>query len=94
MDDIKKKIQDGELIPFLGMGVFKDTKNSDGTQLPFDSDSMILSLNNGRAMSDRLMYEYSRAAMSLEQRKGREFIIQMTNHIYSSKEYELPATYK
>ena len=67
MDDIKKKIQDGELIPFLGMGVFKDTKNSDGTQLPFDSDSMILSLNNGRAMSDRLMYEYSRAAMSLEQ---------------------------
>ena len=46
---------------------------------------MILSLNNGRAMSDRLMYEYSRAAMSLEQRKGREFIIQMTNHIYSSK---------
>ena len=94
MDDIIKKIQDGELIPFLGLGVFKDTKNSDGAQLPFDSDSMILSLNNGRAMSDRLMYEYSRAAMSLEQRKGREFIIQMTNHIFSSKEYELPAVYK
>ena len=94
MDDIIKKIQDGELIPFLGLGVFKDTKNSDGAQLPFDSDSMILSLNNGRAMSDRLMYEYSRAAMSLEQRKGREFIIQMTNHIYSSKEYELPSVYK
>lgn len=93
-DNIIKKIQDGELIPFLGMGVFKDTKNSDGAQLPFDSDSMILSLNNGRAMSDRLMYEYSRAAMSLEQRKGREFIIQMTNHIYSSKEYELPSVYK
>lgn len=93
-DNILKKIQDGELIPFLGMGVFKDTKNSDGAQLPFDSDSMILSLNNGRAMSPRLMYEYSRAAMSLEQRKGREFIIQMTNHIFSSKEYELPAVYK
>ena len=45
-------------------------------------------------MSDRLMYEYSRAAMSLEQRKGREFIIQMTNHIYSSKEYEIPDIYK
>ena len=93
-DNIIKKIKDGELIPFLGMGIFKDTKNSDGAQLPFDSDSMILSLNNGRAMSDRLMYEYSRAAMSLEQRKGREFIIQMTNHIYSSKEYELPSVYK
>ena len=94
MDDIKEKIKAGQLIPFLGMGVFENTKTKDGSILPYDSDSMILALNNGRAMSDRLMYEYSRAAMSLEQRKGREFIIQMTNHIYSSKEYELPAVYK
>lgn len=94
MDDILQKIKDGTCVPFLGMGVFKNTKATDGTQIPFDSDSMILALNNGRAMSERLMYEYSRAAMSLEQRKGREFIIQMTNHIFSSKEYELPAVYQ
>ena len=94
MDDIKQKIKTGQLIPFLGMGVFENTKTKDGSTLPYDSDSMILALNNGRAMSDRLMYEYSRAAMSLEQRKGREFIIQMTNHIYSSKEYEIPDIYK
>jgi len=94
MDNIKKALQDGSLVPFLGMGVFYETKATDGTPLPHDSDSMILALNNGRAMSDRLMYEYSRAAMSLEQRKGREFIIQMTNHIYSSKEYELPYAYQ
>jgi len=94
MDSIKQALQDGSLVPFLGMGVFYETKATDGTPLPYDSDSMILALNNGRAMSDRLMYEYSRAAMSLEQRKGREFIIQMTNHIYSSKEYELPLAYE
>jgi hypothetical protein len=94
MDNIKQKLQEGSLIPFLGMGIFKNTITKDGTPLPFDSDSMILALNNGRAMSPRLMYEYSRAAMSLEQRKGREFIVQMTNHIYSSKEYELPLTYQ
>lgn len=94
MDDIKQKLKEGSLIPFLGMGIFKDSVAKDGSTLPFDSDSMILALNNGRAMSHRLMYEYSRAAMSLEQRKGREFIIQMTNHIYSSKEYELPLTYQ
>jgi len=94
MENIKEKLLDGSLVPFIGMGVFKDTKSTDGQQLPFDSDSMILALNNGRAMSDRLMYEYSRAAMSLEQRKGREFIVNMTNHIYSSKEYELPFVYK
>ncbi|MEA3314949.1 MAG: hypothetical protein U9Q30_03765, partial [Campylobacterota bacterium] len=94
MNNLKEKLISGELVPFLGMGVFYNTKSTKGEQLPFDSDSMILALNNGRAMSDRLMYEYSRAAMSLEQRKGREYIIQMTNHIYSSKEYELPSVYK
>jgi len=93
MDKLKQALQEGSLVPFLGMGVFKETKATDGTQLPYDSDSMILALNNGRSMSDRLMYEYSRAAMSLEQRKGREFIVQMTNHIYASKEYALPFTY-
>ena len=94
MENIIEKIKDGSLVPFLGMGIFKNTIAKDGTTLPYDSDSMILALNNGRAMSPRLMYEYSRAAMSLEQRKGREFIIQMTNHIYSSKEYDLPEVYK
>ncbi len=93
MDNLIEKLKDGTLVPFLGMGVFEDSTAKDGTKLPFDSDSMILALNNGRAMSPRLMYEYSRAAMSLEQRKGREFIVQMTNHIFSSKEYDLPKVY-
>lgn len=94
MNNIKEALQEGSLVPFLGMGVFKETKATDGTQLPYDSDSMILALNNGRAMSQRLMYEYSRAAMSLEQRKGREYIVQMTNHIYASKAYNLPFVYE
>lgn len=94
MEQIKAKIASGELICFLGMGVFENTQTKEGKQLPFDSDSMILSLNNGRAMSPRLMYEYSRAAMSLEQRKGREFIVQMTNHIFSSQPYTPPKVYE
>ncbi len=94
MENIKEKLISGEIIPFIGMGVFKNTKAKDGSTLPFDSDSMVLALNNGRAMSPRLMYEYTRAAMSLEQRKGREFITQMTNHIYASKEYDIPYTYE
>jgi hypothetical protein len=93
MDNIVEDLKSGALVPFLGMGVFKEVIAKDGSALPFDSDSMVLALNNGRAMSPRLMYEYSRAAMSLEQRKGREFIVQMTNHIYSSKEYEVPLVY-
>ena len=42
--------------------MFENTKTRMVLPLPYDSDSMILALNNGRAMSDRLMYEYSRAA--------------------------------
>jgi hypothetical protein len=91
---LKEQLKNGEIVPFLGMGVFYNTKATDDFQLPFDSDSMVLALNNGRAMSPRLMYEYTRAAMSLEQRKGRNFIIQMTNHIYSSREYNLPFVYE
>lgn len=93
MVEIIKDLKSGKLVPFLGMGVFKGTITTDGTTIPYDSDSMILALNGGRAMSHRLMYEYSRAAMSLEQRKGRGFLVEMVNHIYI-KEYELPIIYK
>ncbi|RXJ87871.1 SIR2 family protein [Arcobacter sp. CECT 8985] len=93
MEELISKLKTGQVIPFLGMGVFENTITKDGQILPHDSDSMILALNNNRAMSPRLMYEYSRAAMSLEQRKGRDFITQMTNHIYSSKQYEIPLVY-
>ncbi len=91
--ELEAQIKEGSLIPFMGMGVFKETKTEDGEQIPFDSDSMILRLNGGRAMSPRLMYEYSRAAMSLEHRKGRPFIEQMTNHIFTFKPYPMPTVY-
>ena len=91
--DINTRIKEGTLVPFIGMGVFKEVKCDDGTQIPYDSDSMILSLNGGRAMSPRLMYEYSRAAMNLEQRKGRAYIEAMTNHIFTSKPYPMPHVY-
>lgn len=91
--DLETHIKEGNIVPFIGMGVFKETKTNEGRQLPFDSDSMILSLNGGRAMSQRLMYEYSRAAMSLEQRKGRAFIEQMTHHIFTANPYPMPEVY-
>lgn len=93
MVEIIENLKNGTLVPFLGIGVFKGVVAKDGTTIPHDSDSMILALNGGRAMSPRLMYEYSRAAMSLEQRKGRNFLVGMVNHIYT-KEYDLPAVYE
>ncbi|MFV0481371.1 MAG: SIR2 family protein [Campylobacteraceae bacterium] len=94
MKSLINKIKDGTLVPFISMGVFKDTACQNGAKIPFDSDSFILSLNNGRAMSPRLMYEYSRAAMSIEQRKGRPFLEQLTNHVFTSSPYEIPKIYE
>lgn len=84
---IKKELRNQTTVPYFGLGIFKDTKTKEDEQMPYDSDSMILMMNNGRPMSQRLMFEYSRAAMHLEQRRGVEYITQLTNHIYT-KDYE------
>lgn len=87
IDTIKKELRNQTTVPYFGLGIFKETQTKEGEQLPYDSDSMILMMNNGRPMSDRLMFEYSRAAMHLEQRRGLDFIQQMMNWIYT-KEYD------
>lgn len=84
---IKKEIRNQSTVPYFGLGIFKDVKTKEGEQVPFDSDSMILTMNQGRPMSERLMFEYSRAAMHLEQRRGVDYIQQMVNWIYT-KEFD------
>ena len=87
IETIKKELRNQTTVPYFGMGIFEGTKTKEGEQIPYDSDSMILMMNNGRAMSDRLMFEYSRAAMHLEQRRGVDYIQQMMNWIYT-KEFD------
>jgi hypothetical protein len=83
IETIKKELRNQTTVPYFGLGIFYDTVTKEGEQMPFDSDSMILTMNNGRAMSPRLMFEYSRAAMHLEQRRGVEYMTQLMNHIYT-----------
>jgi len=80
---IKKELRNQTTVPYFGLGIFKGVTTKDGEAMPYDSDSMILKMNNGRPMSERLMFEYSRAAMHLEQRRGVEYINQLMNHIYT-----------
>jgi len=87
IETIKKELRNQTTVPYFGMGIFEGTKTKEGEQIPYDSDSMILMMNNGRAMSDRLMFEYSRAAMHLEQRRGVDYIQQMMHWIYT-KEFD------
>lgn len=87
IETIKKELRNQTTVPYFGIGIFEGIKTKDGEQMPFDSDSMILTMNNGRPMSQRLMFEYSRAAMHLEERRGVEYLTQLINHIYT-KDYE------
>lgn len=80
---IKKELRNQTTVPYFGLGIFKGVTTKDGEEMPYDSDSMILKMNNGRLMSERLMFEYSRAAMHLEERRGVEYINQLINHIYT-----------
>ncbi len=83
IETIKKELRNQTTIPYFGLGVFEGTVSKEGEAVPHDSDSLILAMNGGRAMAPRLMFEYSRAAMHLEQRRGVEYMTQLVNHIYT-----------
>lgn len=82
LETIKKEIRNQTTIPYFGLGVFEGVMTKEGEIVPYDSDSLILAMNGGRPMAARLMFEYSRAAMHLEQRRGVEYMTQLINHIY------------
>ena len=83
IETIKKEIRNQLTIPYFSLGVFEGIMTKEGEHVPDDSDSLILAMNGGRAMAPRLMYEYSRAAMHLEQRRGVDYMVQLINHIYT-----------
>jgi len=63
------------VIPYLGPGALFDATNTlTGAAMPADSNSLILAMNNGNPMAPKLMYEFPRAAMNQELKKGRNFL--------------------
>jgi len=81
-------IRSGRIVPYLGAGALKDVTNAqDGSPIPADSDSLILAMNGGRPMAPRLMYEFPRAAMSMENKKGRNFVTRFLNETYGDKQW-------
>ena len=70
--EIAGGIARGELVPYLVAGALQGvTDLVNGTAIPADSDSLILAMNNGKLMSQRLMWEFPRAAMDVELKRGR-----------------------
>lgn len=88
LEKIFDDITAGSLVPYLGPGALYDVvETSTGAAMPADSDSLILAMNGGKPMAPKLMYEFPRAAMNLELKKGRSFVTRFLTELYSGKQW-------
>lgn len=75
----------GRIVPYLGPGALAGAKHAGtGAPIPADSDSLILAMNGGKPMAAKLMYEFPRAAMNLELKRGRRFVNDFLSKLYSA----------
>ena len=76
-------LRDGSIIPYLGSGVLADVRNvATGEPIPADSDSLIVAMNGGKPMAPKLMYEFPRAAMNIELKRGRSAVTKFLTRTY------------
>ncbi|MGR8981862.1 MAG: SIR2 family protein, partial [Gammaproteobacteria bacterium] len=81
--EILNGLYENNVVPYLGPGALYDaTDKLTGAAMPADSNSLILAMNNGTPMAPKLMYEFPRAAMNLELKRGRNFLSQFLTKLY------------
>jgi hypothetical protein len=84
-DSLLAGLRDGSIVPYLGPGVLADVRaESDGRAMPATSDELILAMNGGKPMSPKLMYEFPRAAMNIELKRGRAAVTKFLDATYGS----------
>ena len=94
-EQIRAAIRSGSLIPYLGAGALEGVmEEGSGLPIPADSDSLILAMNDGKPMAPRLMYEFPRAAMNLENKKGRKFIERFLTRTYGERQWSTSALHQ
>jgi len=81
---LREGLISGAIVPVLGAGALAGSVDPETQEpIPADSRSLILALNKGREMMPRLMYEFSRAAQHVEQRRGQAAVTRFLNQLYS-----------
>jgi hypothetical protein len=87
-DAIRTALEQGAVVPFIGAEALADvTHAKTGAKMPATSDELIHAINDGKPMSPRLMYEFSRAAMNIELKRGRAAITRRLNRIYADTDW-------
>jgi hypothetical protein len=84
LSQLVERLKAGALVPYLGPGALFDVTHAEtGLRIPALSDELILALNNGRPMAPKLMYEFPRAAMNIELKRGRRYVEHFLTRLYS-----------
>lgn len=95
LENILSGIMSGHVVPYLGAGALAGSTNKlNNDPIPADSDSLILAMNNGQPMVPKLMYEFPRAAMHLELKRGRSFLTKFFIELYQNNKWTTPALYQ
>lgn len=88
LSDLIQAIETGEVIPYLGAGALKGSVHVEtGEAIPADSDSLIIAMNNGQPMAPKLMYEFPRAAMNVELKRGRSAVNRFLDTTYGQQQW-------
>ena len=94
LDQWQSGLADGSIVPYLGPGVLADVVSGvDGRSIPATSDQLILAMNDGQAMAPKLMYEFPRAAMNIELKRGRSAVTRFLDATYGSKKWTRAAVH-
>lgn len=87
-------VRDGSIVPYLGPGVLADVRAlDDGRPMPATSDALILAMNGGKPMSPKLMYEFPRAAMNVELKRGRAALTRFLDATYGATRWTRAAVH-
>ena len=89
--EILAGLTDGSIVPYLGPGVLADVVSEAGAPIPATSEQLILGLNGGRPMAPKLMYEFSRAAMNVELKRGRTAVTRFLDATYGATRWSRSA---
>ncbi len=88
LNDLIEGISNNKIIPYLGAGALAGSvSTATGEPIPADSNSLILAMNGGKPMAPRLMYEFARAAMDLELKRGRNAVHRFLETTYGDTEW-------
>lgn len=95
LDQWQTGLAGGSIVPYLGPGVLADVGSlPDGRIIPATSEQLILAMNNGQPMAPKLMYEFPRAAMNVELKRGRSTVTRFLDTIYGATRWTRAALHE